>query len=165
MAITAAAIVAMDEGRVIGRENRLPWHLPEDLQRFSELTRGETVLMGRRTYESLPERFRPLPQRKNIVVTRSSTPVYPQGVEVCADPLALIEDAKAGRYEVQGTHLWIIGGAAIYEVTKPLWDEVYLTLVRGHHQGDAFLPPFEENFEVISREERADFSYLHYRRK
>ena len=67
--VRVLVIVAMDEGRVIGFENKLPWHITEDMKRFAQLTTGHTVLMGRKTYQSLPDKFRPLPNRKNIVVT------------------------------------------------------------------------------------------------
>jgi dihydrofolate reductase len=136
------AIVAMDEARAIGRAGGIPWYLPEDLKRFARLTRGHTVVMGRKTYESLPEKSRPLPGRRNIVISRSENLRLPLGVDQLPSVEALEHICKkdpSGEY-------WIIGGGDIYRQTLPLWDEVYLTVVPGQHGGDTFLLPFEHDF-------------------
>jgi len=159
------AIAAMDEGRVIGAGNRIPWRISEDMQHFAALTTGHSVLMGRRTYESLPPRYRPLPGRKNIVATKSGGPArFPDQVELCADAAAYVKAFKAGSIALPSEQLWIIGGARIYQVTEPWWDQVRLTLVRGEHDGDVFFPLFEQNFTLVSDENRGDFSFRHYRR-
>lgn len=165
MATRIIAIAAMDEGRVIGRSEKLPWNIPADLQRFSELTKGHTVLMGRKTYQSLPEKFRPLPARKNVVVTRNPHTLGDiGGVEVWESLESCLKAAKAGLLAEPDRNVWIIGGAEIYSESLPYWDELYLTLVHSKHEGDAFFPRFEESFELDKREDFADYSFLHYLR-
>jgi len=157
------AIVAMDQNRVIGKDNAIPWHIPEDMQHFKELTSGHAVLMGRKTFESLPKRFKPLPNRKNLVI--SSNPKFalefPE-VQVWSSPQQCIDAFKAGK--IEGEKLWIIGGAQIYAATLDSWDEVYLTQLHGIYAGDAYLPKFEMNFELIEKLEQPNFSFLHFRR-
>jgi len=163
---TVIAIAAMDEGRVIGARNQIPWHIEEDMRRFAELTRGHSVLMGRRTYESLPARYRPLPDRKNIVASRSAgRGAFPAEVELCADAAGCVKSFKAGQLALPTGQLWVIGGARIYQVTQPWWDEVQLTLVHGSREGDAFFPLFEQDFTLLSDEDRSGYRFLHYRRK
>ena len=105
--MSVALIWAQSTSGVIGREGGIPWHLPEDLVRFKELTMGHTVVMGRRTWESLPQRFRPLPGRRNIVVSRNPGYQAP-GAEVVGS----IEEAA-------GQQTWVIGGAEIYHLALP----------------------------------------------
>ena len=160
------AIVAMDEGRVIGKNNSLPWHIPEDLKRFSALTRGHTVLMGRNTYDSLPDRFKPLPSRNNVVVsTRKHAEDFPKEVELVRSATHYIEQWKANPANQAEDKLWIIGGASIYEGTKPFWDEVYLTLVKGRYDGDVYMSAFEEDFTLVEEETYPEFKFLRYERK
>ena len=153
-----SAIVAMDEGRVIGKNGALPWHLPEDLLHFKARTSGHVVIMGRKTWDSLPEKFRPLPGRTNLVVSRS-----PDSLSLPASVLRAgsVEDAIRLARDVVGPEqkVWIIGGAEIYRAALPLCDEVHITLVRGHHDGDATFPAFEDAFEETSLVpgERCDF--------
>lgn len=147
-----AAIVAMDEGRVIGKDGALPWHLPEDLAHFKAKTSGHFVLMGRKTWDSLPPKFRPLPGRVNIVMSRSPAaldlPEGTRGVSSFQEALEIVE--RAGK---PGQILWCIGGAELYAAALPICDELHLTLVRGHHDGDALFPVFEDRFEEISSEQ------------
>ncbi len=144
-----AAIVAMDEGRVIGRDGALPWHLPEDLRHFRELTSGHIVVMGRKTWDSLPPKFRPLPGRLNVVVSRNAAALdLPEGVLRAQSPQEAIEQACGAAKP--GQRVWVIGGAEIYKATLPLCDEVHLTVVSGRHEGDAWLPDFEEGFALAS---------------
>ena len=163
MPVTVCAIAAMDESRVIGHKGKLPWHIPEDLKHFSDLTKGHAVLMGRKTWESLPERYRPLPQRKNIVISRTVTNL--SGAEVWESPEKCIQFFRSGKAELPGGKIWIIGGAEIYRLTASLWDEVYLTLVKGCREGDAFFPPFEEAFSKAAEEDHGAFSFQHYVRR
>ena len=135
------------------------------MQRFARLTKGHSVLMGRSTYESLPARFRPLPERRNIVASRGAAESeFPSGVHVCRDAVAFLKACKAGQAELPSNLLWIIGGARIYEATRPWWDEVELTLVRGRHPGDAFFPPFEEEFTLVDRQDLERCAFLRYQR-
>jgi dihydrofolate reductase len=126
------AIAAMAENRAIGAGNALPWNLPEDLKFFRESTRGKTLLMGRKTYAAIG---RPLPGRRTLVLSRSSTPIT--GVEVINDLGAL------AKMPVVPEELWVCGGAEIYALTLPWWDELYLTRVKRTVEGDAFFPRFE----------------------
>ncbi|HCN29123.1 MAG TPA: dihydrofolate reductase [Verrucomicrobiales bacterium] len=144
-----AAIVAMDARRVIGRGGALPWHHPEDLRFFKRTTLGHPVLMGRTTFESIG---RPLPGRRNVVLSRAMP--EREGVTVIRD-LAELERACGGEEKV-----FVIGGAQVYAELLPRCGEVYLTLVAGEHEGDAFLPPFEHLFdlkEVLGRTDELEF--------
>ena len=166
------AIVAMDENRVIGVNNTIPWHYSEDMKRFAALTTGHTVLMGRKTYESLPEKFRPLPKRKNVVSTRSPEArdqivgITPE-VEVVGDPVKYIQQVResADSSGEAPEQLWVIGGEQIYRITLPYCDELFLTRVHSKHEGDAFFPAFENGFELINSDNRGEFSFEQYRRK
>lgn len=170
MPVVVAAIVAMDEARVIGKDGALPWHLPEDLQHFRTLTKGCPVVMGRKTWDSLPQQVRPLPGRTNIVVSRSAKPegVVSDAVLWVQDPLDAVASAKeiaakSGREGVQ--RVWIIGGAELYRTLLPQCAEVHLTLVKGVHAGDAHFPPFEHDFALIEQVDGASCSFCTYHRK
>jgi dihydrofolate reductase len=126
-------IVAMSENRVIGRQGRLPWRLPDDLKRFKELTTGHTVIMGRKTFESIG---RPLPQRRNIVASRNPDWAA-EGVEI-AHSLDEALVRTAGEAEV-----FIIGGEQLYRAALPRADRIYLTRVLACIEGDAFFPSFQ----------------------
>jgi dihydrofolate reductase len=149
------AVVAMASNRVIGRDGGLPWRLPEDLKWFKRLTLGHPVIMGRRTMESLG---RPLPGRRNLVVSRSLSSA-PAGFELAPSPedaLALV----AGEEEAS-----VIGGAEIYAAMMPLCAEVLLSYVHRPHEGDTRLPEFEDSFElaeILHRDE--DFELRRYAR-
>lgn len=135
-----AAIVAMDEGGVIGYKGKIPWDLPADLENFKRLTRGQTVLMGRKTFETLKA---PLPDRLNLVGTHHPLTLASNNVRSCVDLFALLERVSNGVEPLQGDTLWVIGGAQIYAVTMPWWDELHITRVAGRHQGDVVMPDFE----------------------
>lgn len=126
-------IAAMAENRVIGIHNRLPWHLPDDLKRFRRLTTGHTIIMGRRNYESIGK---PLPQRRNIVVSRRPDYQAPGCVVVHSLEEAL---AVAG----EDSEVFIIGGAEIYRQMMAIADRLYLTLVHADVDGDTFFPEFD----------------------
>jgi len=138
-------VVAMDRDGCIGRDGKLPWHLPEDLRRFKALTMGKPVVMGRRTFESIG---RPLPGRVNIVLSRRPVWSAP-GVQVARTPeeaLALAGDAP----EVS-----VIGGAAVYAAFLPRARRIHLTLVDAQVGGDVFFPRVDEaEWRVVSREDR-----------
>jgi dihydrofolate reductase len=159
--MTIRAIVAMNKGRVIGHEGALPWQVPEDLRRFARLTKGGTVVMGRRTFDSLPEHARPLKGRHNIVVTKGTQEGYPPEVRVCSDLGVLIQEMKAHPAEAY----WIIGGAALYRQTVGVWDEAHVTLIDGDQKGDTFMPPFEDGFRLEAVESGDGCQFLHYVRE
>lgn len=128
------AIVAMDPSQVIGYGNELPWHLPEDLKQFKQRTTGHTIIMGRKTFDSIG---RPLPNRRNIVLTRQAINI--SGVEVIHDLCELRELKHNGT-------LFIIGGAEIYRLALPYCHGIYLTRLKQEYNGDVYFPDFEGNF-------------------
>lgn len=137
-------------GRVIGKGGALPWNLPADLRRFKALTSGHAVLMGRRTWDSLPQAFRPLPERYNLVMSRQ-TLFEPRG----ADKVRSVEEAAekarnwfdrredAGERIPSDPRLWVIGGAEIYSLALPLVERMALTFVHYPFEGDARFPAFD----------------------
>lgn len=127
-------VVAMTADRVIGREGRIPWHLPEELRLFKELTWGETVIMGRLTFESIG---RPLPGRRNIVVSRT-LPDSP-GIEICPSLDAALECAGKDR----GGKIFFIGGAELYRRAIEVADTLIVSWVDGVHAGDTFFPEID----------------------
>lgn len=135
-------IWAEAQGGVIGAEGGMPWHLPEDLAHFKEVTTGTAVIMGRKTWESLPERFRPLPNRENVVITRSEDWEAPGAVRA-----ASVEEALAGRDKV-----WIIGGAEIFAQTIDEADRLEVTEIDLYVPGDAFAPS-RQGFRLIDEGE------------
>ena len=129
-------IVAMDQNRLIGADNRMPWHLPADMRWFRENTIGKPVIMGRKTYESIPLKFRPFPNRHNIILTRNPEYEAP-GATVVHTVEAALEVAGAVEEIIIG------GGTTIYELFMPLVNRMYLTFVNGRFQGDTYLPEFD----------------------
>ena len=137
------AIAAMSENRVIGNHGKIPWHLPDDFRWFKHKTLGQTILMGRKTYQSIG---RPLPGRKTIVLTRSPEPI--SGVEICRDENLLIQRWKEDctfNQPLEG--LTICGGAEVYREFLPYCSALYLTRVKQSVDGDTFFPPFEETYK------------------
>ncbi|MFY0580643.1 dihydrofolate reductase [Cystobacter fuscus] len=124
-----SAIVAMASNRCIGRDNTLPWRLPADLQRFKRLTLGHTLLMGRKTYESIG---RPLPGRTMLVVTRQHG-WAPEGIEVAHS----LEEALA---RARGDEIFLAGGAQLYEQAMDRVRRLYLTRIDREYEGDTFFP-------------------------
>ena len=131
-----AYVVAMDNNRLIGRDNDLPWRLPDDMRWFREQTMGKPCIMGRKTYDSLPVRFRPLPGRLNIVVTRNPDYEAPGAVIVHS-----IEDALDAAGEVE--EVIIVGGAVLFRRLMPVVDRLYLTKVHDAAKGDVYFPAFD----------------------
>jgi len=126
-------IYARAANGVIGRNGALPWHLPEDLAHFKRTTLGCPVIMGRKTWDSLPSRFRPLPGRVNIVVTRDA--------DWTADGAVVAHSLEAARDLCPpGSDVWVIGGAQIYTQALPLASSVVVTEIAKAFEGDAFAP-------------------------
>jgi len=148
-------IVAMGENRVIGVDNRMPWHLSADLKRFRAITLGKPILMGRRTHESIGK---PLPGRANIVLTRD--PTYRS--EGC---IVVHHRDEAMRAAGDAPELMVIGGAGLYQEFLPVADRLYLTLVHQTFAGDTFFPTIDwaEWHEVsrgeIQQDEQSGLSY------
>jgi len=136
VSLILCAIVAMTPDRVIGRSGTLPWHLPDDLAFFKRTTTGHPVVMGRKTHESIG---RPLPRRRNIVLSRDPSWSAP-GVEVIHRPAEL-----AGLPDLDGK-VFIIGGAEIYAAFMPQLDELLVSHIATRHDGNTFFPEFEQEF-------------------
>jgi dihydrofolate reductase len=131
-------IAAVTNNSVIGKNNDLPWHLPDDMKYFMQTTKGHHAIMGRKNYESLPTKFRPLPNRTNIVVTRQSSLHAPGCIVVNSLESALGIAKQNGEPEV-----FIIGGAAIYELGLPFADKLYLTEIQAEIEGDTYFPQID----------------------
>ena len=148
-------IYARARNGVIGREGKLPWHLPEDLAHFKAVTQGCPVIMGRKTWDSLPPRFRPLPGRRNIVVTRQ-TEWQAEGAERAGsleDAIALCQDAPRA---------WVIGGAELYSQALPHAHAIVVTEIDRDYEGDAFAPTLDEDWREVQRESHVAASGLPY---
>lgn len=126
-------IAAVARNRVIGKDNQLLWHIPEDMAHFKALTAGHTVIMGRKTWESLPERFRPLPGRRNIVITRQAGYAAP-GAEL-ADSLEMALELAS-----TAAVAFVIGGEQIYRQAMATADRLEITEVDREPEGDAWFP-------------------------
>lgn len=154
-------VAAMDENNVIGKEGDIPWHYPEDMEHFRETTTGYPVVMGRSTYESLPENYRPLPQRKNIVLTRSGIEV-PEEVSVARS----LEEAWEIAEKTGKEKLFIIGGASVYRQTLDKADRMIITEIHESYDGDTFFPEWDEdNWEEVDRTDKEKLSFVTYTRQ
>ena len=184
------AIAAMSLNRVIGRDGKIPWHLPEDFRWFKKLTTGSFVLMGRKTFESLGK---PLPNRTNIVLTRAprklaksppfgpalvgnwvpriGRPAYQLGFGGMGErDVWLVGNARrllrALEREQPVREVFVIGGAQIYAQLLPKCTDLYLSVIFREVEGDAVFPPFEDDFEQVDVPLRtADFEVRHYRHR
>ena len=145
-------IVAVAENGVIGRNNSLPWYLPNDLKYFKQTTMGKPVIMGRKTYESIGK---PLPGRTNIVITRQAD-YQPEGVKVVNSVEAAKELAESVCLIDGQDEAMIMGGAEIYALSLPYTDRLYLTEVHADVQGDAFFPEYDKSrWQEVAREDFA----------
>jgi len=132
-------IAAIGKNRELGKDNKLLWRIPEDMKRFKDLTSGQVVIMGRKTYESLPKKFRPLPNRINIVVTKNQNWKMP-GCLISNSLDEAILKAKEFNKEI-----FIIGGASIYNQGLKYADKLYLTLVdKEYPDADVFFPDYKD---------------------
>ena len=152
-----SVIAAMDLDRAIGRENRMPWHLPKDLARFRSLTMGHPVIMGRKTFESIGH---PLPGRTNIVISRQ--------VDYSAEGCVVVRDLDAA-FAACGSEdeVFVLGGAEVFRSALQRADRIYLTLVHTRIDGDTFFPDVPEDFTETSRLSATDIyelEFLNYER-
>jgi dihydrofolate reductase len=142
-------IVAAAENNVIGVDGHLPWSLPDDMKHFKECTIGRPVIMGRKTYESIPAKFRPLPDRRNIVVTRQADYDAPGCVVVHSLEEALDDARQSGAEEA-----CVIGGSSLYALALPLADIIHLTRVHEVLEGDAVFAHIDPaQWREVAREE------------
>ncbi len=153
--MTLSIIAAIGPNNVIGNEGKLPWHLPEDLKRFKSLTMGHPIIMGRKTYESIGK---PLPGRKNIVVTRQEKYEAP-GCFVAHS----LDDAIESCWDED---VFVIGGAEIYKQALPIADKLYLTEVRLETPGEIRFPEFDKNdWQEMTREKHENYDFSVYKNK
>lgn len=145
-----ALIAAQASNRVIGRDNSMPWHLPEDLKYFKRVTMGKPVVMGRKTFESIG---RPLPGRLNIVITRQADWSAPAGMMVVDSVDRALEQAVRYGEEKGLDEVMVIGGGQIYERALPLAGRVYLTQIQQAFAGDAVFPPLGEEWQQVACED------------
>ncbi|MDD2863182.1 MAG: dihydrofolate reductase [Methylococcales bacterium] len=149
-------IVAMSKNRVIGRDNKMPWHLSADLKRFRAITMNSPILMGRKTFESIGK---PLDGRTNLILSKNAN-YQQQGCLVFQSLESALNEAK--KY---GEEVFIIGGATLYEIALPLAKRLYLTDIQAEFEGDTFFPKFDVTdwdeiaCEQIDNDEKVDFSY------
>ncbi|MBM7646711.1 dihydrofolate reductase [Scopulibacillus daqui] len=137
-------LLAMDKNRLIGKNNDLPWHLPADLKYFKELTMHHTIVMGRKTFESIGK---PLPGRDNVVLTRDVS-YHPEGVATIHSPEALLSEYDPHQ------EIFIIGGAKVFEAFFPYADRLYITLIEETFEGDTYFEGFhEEEWTLISEKQ------------
>ena len=160
-------IYARAANGVIGKDNTMPWHLPEDMAHFKELTRGCAVIMGRKTWDSLPARFRPLPGRTNIVITRQSYWQPEPASEHVLRVASLDEALQAG--QKLSADAWVIGGAQIYAQALPLADAVEVTEIGRDFEGDAYAPKLGAEWKPVRRSDHVSanglpFSHIRFER-
>jgi len=151
--MTTALIVAMTQGRVIGKDNSMPWHLSEDLKLFKETTSGNIIAMGRKTYESIG---RPLPNRENFVISRSAKDIA--GCRVFSSVQECLEAAKD-----YNKKLFFIGGGQIYAEVLDIVDELHLSFVTKEYEGDTYFPEINfADWKEVEVKEFAEFTYKKY---
>jgi len=157
-------IVAVSENGVIGKDNDLIWHLPKDMKFFKETTQGHHVIMGRKNFESIPHKFRPLPNRTNVIITRQSD-YKAEGCLVVNSVEESIEMAKQNG----DTEPFIIGGGQIYKIAleQNLVDRIYLTRIHHVFEGDTFFSELNSDWEEVKREDcfadeknKYDYSFI-----
>jgi dihydrofolate reductase len=153
--VKLSLIVAVADNNVIGIENKMPWHIPEDFKHFKEITMGKPCIMGRKTYESILEQLgKPLPGRKSIVVSRSG--FEHEGAISATSFEEAIEKAKAETHD----EVMVIGGSQIYALALPKADRIYLTRVHQEPEGDAFFPEFGPDWIEKDFDARDGFSFV-----
>ena len=157
-------IVAVSENGVIGKDNDLIWHLPKDMKFFKDTTQGHHVIMGRKNFESIPHKFRPLPNRTNVIITRQSGYI----AEDCIVVHSVEESIKVAKKNGD-TEPFVIGGGQIYKIAleNNMIDRIYLTRIHHTFEGDTFFPNLSEDWKVIAREDckadeknKYDYSFL-----
>ena len=155
-------IYAQASNGVIGNKGKIPWHIPEDFKRFKEVTTGTSVIMGRKTWESLPDKFRPLPNRRNIVLTRQS--------HVSLDGAIVANSIEEAFDKSDNTKdIWVIGGSEIYNLAYPFAERVLVTMIHKDFEGDAYAPELGLKWILTDNENHItedglEYSFLTYLR-
>lgn len=139
-------IYARDTNGVIGHNGKLPWHIPEDLEYFKRITGNEPVVMGSKTWTSLPDRFKPLPGRPNVVMTTNTATAqevrYKGAIAFCED---MVDVISAFKRATSYRNVWVIGGSALFEQVLPYANYAYVTEIQEQYPGDVFAPTLEPN--------------------
>ena len=155
-------IAAAGENNSLGKDNNLVWHLPDDFKRFKELTSGNYILMGRKTFETFPK---PLPNRKHLIITRQDNYSVPENCFV-------FDTIQSAIDFTDNQDIWIIGGGEIYKQSMEIADRIELTRVHSDFEADTFFPEIGQEWELVSEEyhpvdekHKYDFTYLTYNRK
>jgi dihydrofolate reductase len=155
-------IAAAGENNSLGKDNDLVWHLPDDFKRFKELTSGNYILMGRKTYETFPK---PLPNRKHLIITRQDNYQVPENCFV-------FDSISSALQSVDNADVWIIGGGEIYNQSMGIADRIELTRVNSEFEADTFFPEIGDEWELVKEEyhtvddrHKYDFTYLTYDRR
>jgi dihydrofolate reductase len=153
-------VAAVAKNGVIGSKNGLPWYIPEDLKHYKQVTMGHTMVMGRKTFESILKSLgKPLPGRKNVVITRTADYSVPEGVLVFPNIDSALEAVN------DDGEVFINGGGEIYNQTIDKVEKLYLTEVHEDKDGDVFFPKYDKTkWREISREDREGFSWVEYER-
>mgnify|MGYP003403690478 CR=1 FL=1 len=156
-------IAAAGEDNSLGKDNNLIWHLPDDFKRFKELTSGNYILMGRKTFETFPK---PLPNRKHLIITRQENYQVPENCFVFNNIKSCLEVLSPS------DNIWIIGGGEIYKQFMGIADRIELTRIHSEFEADTFFPEIEDEWQLISEEyhsvddkHKYDFTYLTYDRR
>lgn len=147
-------IVAHDDNRIIGRGLEIPWRIKADMENFKKITSGHPVVMGRKTWESLPPKFRPLPNRTNIVLSKDLN-WRAEGALVRSSVVDVVMD--------HGSDLFVIGGEKVYEAFLSHTKKLYVTRVYGKYEGDIFFPSYDRDFVERSRSELFDENGVKFR--
>lgn len=157
--MSIALIAAISKNNCIGRDNDLPWHIPEDLEFFKKMTQDKVVLMGRKTWESIPEKYRPLPKRTNVIISRNTEYSVPKGVYVFAD----VEQAL--NY-FEGQEIMVSGGGQIYALVMDKADTLYITHVDQEiPECHAFFPHIDPKIWLkAERIDRDGYSFVTYKK-
>src|SRR3989344_3631306 len=154
-----AIIAAVAENGVIGIDNKLPWHLPEDLKRFKELTTGKVVIMGRKTYESIVTMLgHTLPNRQNVVITHQTNYKVPEGIQVFYN----VDEAIAAN---KSNDIFVIGGGEIFREALPKADTLYITHIHKPYEGDVRFPKINmKEWRLVNEDSMSEFTFSEYKR-
>lgn len=159
-----SAVAAIGKNRELGKDGKLLWHIPDDLRRFKALTKGHSVVMGRKTFQSIASYLGgPLPERTNVVVSRGERPLEYSGAPFTNVVWANSVEEALEKAQALDEEIFIGGGAQIYEAVFPYTDRLHLTLIDDERDADSLFPPYEAEFTRIILDEAREWQGLKYR--